>query len=101
MKKKVISSQQVQSLHRQVYVKTARESITEQNAHNNEDMFVDENACVNTNINLKEVDFTKIVKNSLYTYKEVLNDCKSKFREVKMSEYYKDACWKRILDHIT
>ena len=69
----------------------ARESITEQNAHNNEEMFVDENACVNTNINLKEVDFTKIAKNSLYTYKEVLNDWRKYASEVKMSEYYKDG----------
>tara|TARA_B100002019_G_C21270765_1_gene602125 strand:- start:707 stop:3118 length:2412 start_codon:yes stop_codon:yes gene_type:complete len=69
----------------------ARESITEQNAHNNEEMFVDENACVNTNINLKEIDFTKIAKNSLYTYKEVLNDWRKYASEVKMSEYYKDG----------
>ncbi len=69
----------------------ARESITEQNAHNNEEMFVDENACVNTNINLKEVDFTKIAKGSLYTYKEVLNDWRKYASEEKISEYYKDG----------
>jgi len=69
----------------------ARESITEQNAHNNEDMFVDENACVNTNINLKEIDFTKIAKDSLYSYKEVLNDWRKYASEESISEYYKDG----------
>lgn len=54
-------------------------------------MFVDENACVNTNINLKEVDFTKIAKGSLYTYKEVLNDWRKYASEEKISEYYKDG----------
>ena len=52
----------------------ARESITEHFAHNNEDQFVDENACVKSTINLKEKFKNKDIDAVLYPYKRVLSD---------------------------
>ena len=52
----------------------ARESITEHNAHNNEDMYVDENACVKTTIDLKKKFKETDIDAVLYPYKKVLSD---------------------------
>ena len=52
----------------------ARESITEHNAHNNEDMYVDENACVKSTIDLKKKFKETDIGNVLYPYKKVLSD---------------------------
>ena len=54
-------------------------SITEHNAHNNEDMFVDENAVIKTFINLKKKFKQNPVEKILYSYDKVLNDWR-KFR---------------------
>ena len=52
----------------------ARESITEHNAHNNEEKFVSETNIVKTQIDLKVHDFNKYCEETLYDYKLVLND---------------------------
>ena len=52
----------------------ARESITEHHAHNNEDTFVDENACVKSTINLKKKFKETDIDAVLYDYKTVLKD---------------------------
>ena len=52
----------------------ARESITEHYAHNNEDMYVDENACVKTTIDLKKKFKETDIDAVLYPYKKVLSD---------------------------
>ena len=57
----------------------AREALTEHNAHNNEDMFVDENAIIKTFIDLKKKFKQNPVENILYSYDKVLNDWR-KFR---------------------
>ena len=55
----------------------ARESITEHHAHNNEELFVDEKACIKSTIDLrtkfKEVDIDAMI----YDYKTVLKDWRS------------------------
>ena len=57
----------------------AREALTEHNAHNNEDMFVDENAVIKTFIDLKKKFKQNPVEKILYSYDKVLNDWR-KFR---------------------
>ena len=57
----------------------AREALTEHNAHNNEDMFVDENARIKTFIDLKKKFKQNPVDEILYSYDKVLNDWR-KFR---------------------
>ena len=57
----------------------AREALTEHNAHNNEDMFVDENAVIKTFIDLKKKFKQNPVDEILYSYDKVLNDWR-KFR---------------------
>ena len=57
----------------------AREALTEHNAHNNEDMFVDENAVIKTFIDLKKKFKQNPVDKILYSYDKVLNDWR-KFR---------------------
>ena len=57
----------------------AREALTEHNAHNNEDMFVDENAVIKTFIDLKKKFKQNPVDDILYSYDKVLNDWR-KFR---------------------
>ena len=57
----------------------AREALTEHYAHNNEDMFVDENAVIRTFIDLKKKFAKHPVDNVLYGYENVLNDWR-KFR---------------------
>ena len=52
----------------------AREALTEHNAHNNEDMFVDENARIKTFIDLKKKFKQNPVDDILYSYDKVLND---------------------------
>ena len=52
----------------------AREALTEHNAHNNEDMFVDENARIKTFIDLKKKIKQNPVDDILYSYDKVLND---------------------------
>ena len=54
----------------------ARESITEHNAHNNEDMFVDENACIKTTIPLRERFKETNINDIVYPYKRVIQDFK-------------------------
>ena len=50
----------------------ARESLTEHFAHNNEDQFIDENACIKTSIDLKKN--WKKIDDMYYSYTEVFND---------------------------
>ena len=57
----------------------AREALTDHNAHNNEDMFVDENARIKTFIDLKKKFKQNPVDDILYSYDKVLNDWR-KFR---------------------
>ena len=52
----------------------ARESITEHNAHNNEEQFVSETNMVKTQVDLREKKFNEYVENTLYDYKLVLED---------------------------
>ena len=52
----------------------ARESITEHNAHNNEEKFLSETNIVKTQIDLRVNDFKKYCEETLYDYKLVLND---------------------------
>ena len=59
----------------------ARESITEHNAHNNEEQFVSETNVVRTQCDLSIKDFDKYCENTLYDYKLVLEDWR---------EYYAD-----------
>ena len=58
----------------------ARESITEHHAHNNEELFVDEKACIKSTIDLrtkfKEVDIDAMI----YDYKTVLKDWRSYYK---------------------
>jgi len=86
----------------------ARESITEHHAHNNEDEFVDENACIKTTIPLrerfKETDINAIV----YPYKQVIKDfneftdCKKERKELeddKQAEEWREASINRKLEN--
>ena len=63
----------------------ARESITEHNAHNNEDMYVDENACVKSTIDLKKRFKETDIDAVLYPYKKVLSDWREHY--AKEEEY--------------
>ena len=63
----------------------ARESITEHHAHNNEDMYVDENACVKSTIDLKKKFKETDIDAVLYPYKKVLSDWREHY--AKEEEY--------------
>jgi len=52
----------------------ARESITEHNAHNNEEQFISDTNMVRTQIDLKTTDFEQYCKDVHYGYKLVLED---------------------------
>ena len=52
----------------------ARESITEHNAHNNEEQFVSETNMIRTQCDLSIKDFDKYCSDTLYDYKLVLDD---------------------------
>ena len=52
----------------------AREALTEHNAHNNEDIFVDENARIKTFIDLKKKFKQNPVDDIIYSYDKVLKD---------------------------
>ena len=66
----------------------ARESITEHNAHNNEEQFISETNIVRTQINLKEKGFSEFVTDTLYDYKLVLNDWKEYYERAGKDSYY-------------
>ena len=66
----------------------ARESITEHNAHNNEEQFISETNIVRTQINLKEKGFSEFVTDTLYDYKLVLNDWKEYYERASEDSYY-------------
>ena len=66
----------------------ARESITEHNAHNNEEQFISETNIVRTQINLKEKGFSDFVTDTLYDYKLVLNDWKEYYERAGEDSYY-------------
>ena len=66
----------------------ARESITEHNAHNNEEQFISETNIVRTQINLKEKGFSEFVTDTLYDYKLVLNDWKEYYERAGEDSYY-------------
>ena len=69
----------------------ARESITEHFAHNNEDQFVDENACIRTTIPLRERFVKKgRVDKVLYDYKTVLKDWREYFEGAELEQRIKD-----------
>ena len=65
----------------------ARESITEHNAHNNEEQFISETNIVRTQINLEEKGFSEFVTDTLYDYKLVLNDWKEYYERLVDSYY--------------
>lgn len=66
----------------------ARESITEHNAHNNEEQFISETNIVRTQINLKEKGFSDFVNDTLYDYKLVLEDWKVFYESAGKDSYY-------------
>ena len=55
----------------------ARESITEHNAHNNEDQFLSDKNLVISHINMKEKMKSKSIKEIVYGYKDVRTDWKN------------------------
>lgn len=65
----------------------ARESITEHNAHNNEEKFISETNTVRTQINLKEKGFSEHVEDTLYDYKLVLKDWRDFYEGQKEDSY--------------
>ena len=66
----------------------ARESITEHNAHNNEEQFISETNVVRTQINLKEKGFSDFVTDTLYDYKLVLEDWSEYYEKALGDSYY-------------
>ncbi len=64
----------------------ARESITEHNAHNNEDMYVDENACVKSTIDLKKKFKNTDIDSVIYPYKKVLSDWREHYSKEEQYE---------------
>ena len=64
----------------------ARESLTEYNAHNNEEEFIDENACIRTTVPIRERFENKKVDNVLYDYKTVLEDWREFFSGKDLDE---------------
>lgn len=75
----------------------ARESITEHNAHNNEDQFISEDNTITTTIHLKDkFKDNKNFKGLVVGYKDVSKDF-DYFYEPKNSDYFKDnlPTWKR------
>ena len=66
----------------------ARESITEHNAHNNEEQFISETNVVRTQINLKEKGFSDFVTDTLYDYKLVLEDWSEYYEQALKDSYY-------------
>ena len=78
----------------------ARESITEHNAHNNEEQFVSETNLVRTQINLKDKGFSDHVTDTLYDYKLVLEDWREYYEKALGDSYYAsriDSTKKRAL----
>jgi hypothetical protein len=57
----------------------ARESITEHNAHNNEEQFISDSNVIMTHINLKEKMKSKAMTDIVYPYKRVRQDWKNFF----------------------
>jgi chemotaxis protein histidine kinase CheA len=66
----------------------ARESITEHNAHNNEEQFISETNVVRTQIKLKEKGFSDFVTDTLYDYKLVLEDWSEYYEKALGDSYY-------------
>ena len=68
----------------------ARESLTEHNAHNNEEQFLSDTNMIRTQIDLKSKDFGKYVEDTLYDYKLVLEDWRDYYSNPKSSinSYY-------------
>ena len=66
----------------------ARESITEHNAHNNEEKFISDTNVVRTQINLEGKGFKKLVSDSLYDYKLVLEDWKEYYEKIAVNDSY-------------
>jgi hypothetical protein len=66
----------------------ARESITEHNAHNNEEQFISETNVVRTQINLKEKGFSDFVTDTLYDYTLVLEDWSEYYEQALKDSYY-------------
>ena len=63
----------------------ARESLTEHNAHNNEEQFLSDTNMIRTQIDLKSKDFGKYVEDTLYDYKLVLEDWRDYYSNPKSS----------------
>ena len=66
----------------------ARESITEHNAHNNEEKFISDTNVVRTQIDLQGKGFKKLVSDSLYDYKLVLEDWKEYYEKIAVNDSY-------------
>ena len=66
----------------------ARESITEHNAHNNEEKFISDTNVVRTQINLEGKGFKKLVSDTLYDYKLVLEDWKEYYEKIAPNDSY-------------
>ena len=80
----------------------ARESLTEHNAHNNEEQFLSETNIIRTQINLKNKNFSEYCEDTLYDYKLVLNDWRKYFENpsstVNMySSANKEGNWARAV----
>ena len=73
----------------------ARESITEHYAHNNEEEFVDENACIKTTIPLRERFKEADIDNIVYPYKRVIQDFKDYTNCVKEKKDAGDDDWQK------
>ena len=88
----------------------AREALTEHYAHNNEDMFVDENAVIKTFIDLKKKFAKHPVDNILYSYDKVLKDwrefradadtCQTLMRKGETYRKYIQKKNKKIVSHM-
>lgn len=65
----------------------ARESLTEHNAHNNEEQFISDTNMVITQIDLKKKGFKDHAKNTLYPYKKFLAD----FNDYYVEHKYQDG----------
>jgi hypothetical protein len=70
----------------------ARESLTEHNAHNNEEQFLSDTNMVRTEIDLKSKDFEQYCKDVHYGYKLVLNDWRDFYTnpESNAVQYYSE-----------
>ena len=68
----------------------ARESITEHNAHNNEEQFLEENPTIRTQINLRKIFKEEDIDHIFVSYKDVIKDWKEFFKSKDSYHTYRD-----------